>query len=62
MRPGGHRHATGSTPFIILVVGLIPVTRFIVGTAIGALAAIVLLSIAGAPYIARTIEASPRSD
>ncbi len=53
-------NATGSTPFIILVVALIPVTRFIVGTSIGTTAAIVPLSIAGAPYIARVIEGSVR--
>lgn len=53
-------NATGSTPFIILVVALIPVTRFIVGTSIGTTAAIVPLTIAGAPYIARTIEAAIR--
>jgi len=53
-------NATGSTPFIILVVALIPVTRFIVGTSIGTTAAIVPLSVAGAPYIARTIESAVR--
>ena len=35
-------------------------TRLIVGTSIGTTAAIVPLSIAGAPYIARVIEASIR--
>lgn len=53
-------NAAGSTPFIILVVALIPVTRFIVGTSIGTTAAIVPLSIAGAPYIARVIKSSIR--
>jgi D-methionine transport system permease protein len=53
-------NATGSTPFIILVVALIPVTRFIVGTSIGTSAAIVPLTVAGAPFIARTVEAAIR--
>ncbi|MCD2181916.1 ABC transporter permease [Rhizobium sp. TRM96647] len=49
-----------SVPFIILLVALIPVTRFIVGTAIGMWAAIVPLAIAATPYFARIAEVSLR--
>jgi D-methionine transport system permease protein len=45
-----------SFPFIILVVALIPVTRAVVGTPIGNLAAIFPLSIAGSAAAARLIE------
>lgn len=47
-----------SIPFTILMVALIPFTRFIVGTAIGATAAIVPLTIAAAPFVARMVESS----
>ena len=47
-----------SIPFIILMVLLIPVTRAIVGTSIGPTAAIVPLSIAAAPFVARVTEAA----
>ncbi|MFB9222193.1 methionine ABC transporter permease [Paracoccus cavernae] len=53
-------NAARSTPFIILVVAIIPLTRFIVGTSIGTNAAIVPLTIAAAPFIARLVEASIR--
>jgi D-methionine transport system permease protein len=49
-----------SVPFIILLVALIPLTRLIVGTAIGTTAAIVPLSIAAIPYYARIAEVSLR--
>ncbi|HEX7126828.1 MAG TPA: methionine ABC transporter permease [Thermodesulfobacteriota bacterium] len=49
-----------STPFIILLVALIPVTRFIVGTAIGTAAAIVPLSVAATPFFARVAEVALR--
>lgn len=49
-----------SFPFIILLVAIIPFTRAIVGTSIGEKAAIVPLTIAGAPFIARIIEGSLR--
>jgi len=39
-----------SVPFIILLVALIPLTRLIVGTALGTWAAIVPLAIAATPY------------
>ncbi|WP_040411020.1 methionine ABC transporter permease [Desulfosporosinus sp. OT] len=45
-----------SFPFIILIVAIIPVTRAIVGTSIGMKAAIVPLTVAMAPFLARLIE------
>lgn len=47
-----------SFPFIILVVAIIPFTRFIIGTSIGAEAAMVPIVIGGSPFIARLVEAS----
>ncbi|WP_298371951.1 methionine ABC transporter permease [Azospirillum sp.] len=47
---------TRSTPFIILVVAIIPFTRLIAGTSIGTSAAIVPLTVAAAPFIARIVE------
>ncbi|OWO95046.1 ABC transporter permease [Rhizobium esperanzae] len=49
-----------SVPFIILLVALIPLTRLIVGTALGTGAAIVPLAIAATPYYARIAEVSLR--
>ena len=49
-------NATRSIPFIILVVAIIPFTRLIAGTSIGTTAAIVPLTIAAVPFIARLIE------
>lgn len=51
-------NATRSTPFIILMVAIIPLTRMIVGTSIGTTAAIVPLTISAAPFIARIIESN----
>ena len=45
-----------SFPFIILLIALIPLTRFSVGTSIGETAAIVPITIGSAPFIARVIE------
>lgn len=45
-----------SFPFIILIVVLLPLSRFIVGTTLGATAAVVPLSIGSAPFLARLIE------
>ncbi|BAT59683.1 D-methionine transport system permease protein MetI [Variibacter gotjawalensis] len=53
-------NATRSTPFIILVVAIIPFTRLIAGTSIGTSAAIVPLTLAATPFIARIIEAALR--
>lgn len=47
-----------SLPFIILLVAIVPFTRFIVHTSIGTAAAIVPLIIYIAPYIARLVENS----
>ncbi|ANF45571.1 methionine ABC transporter permease [Priestia megaterium] len=47
-----------SIPFIILLVAIIPFTRFIVGTTIGTTAAIVPLVLHIGPYMARLVENS----
>ena len=49
-----------SFPFIILMVFIIPLTRAIVGTSIGKEVAIVPLTFAAAPFVARIIESSLR--
>ena len=51
---------TRSTPFIILVVAIIPFTRLIAGTSIGTTAAIVPLTVAAVPFIARIVEGAVR--
>lgn len=53
-------NAARSTPFIILVVAIIPFTRFITGTSIGTYAAIVPLTVATIPFVARLAEAAIR--
>lgn len=53
-------NVTRSTPFIILVVAIVPFTRLIAGTSIGTRAAIVPLTIAAIPFIARIVEAAVR--
>ena len=45
-----------SVPFVILMVAIIPFTRFIVGTSIGTEAAMVPLSVAAVPFFARIVE------
>ena len=47
-----------SVPFLILLVFVMPLTKFIVGTRIGTTASIVPLVIAAIPFIARMIESS----
>lgn len=47
-----------SFPFAILMVALIPFTRWVVGTSLGTTAAIVPLTIAAAPFVARLVETS----
>lgn len=47
-----------SIPFIILMVSMLPIARFIVGTALGNKAVIVMLIIAATPYIGRMVESS----
>ncbi|QWV91880.1 ABC transporter permease [Geomonas oryzisoli] len=51
-------NVTRSFPFIIMIVLLLPLSRFLVGTTLGATAACVPLSIAAAPFLARIIENS----
>ncbi|MDF2842426.1 MAG: hypothetical protein K0R00_852 [Herbinix sp.] len=47
-----------SVPFIILLISVMPFTRWIIGTTIGSSAVIPPLIIASAPYIARLVESS----
>lgn len=51
-------NALRSIPFIILMVAIIPLTRALVGTAIGTTAAIVPLTLASIPFIGRQVETS----
>jgi D-methionine transport system permease protein len=51
-------NAVRSTPFIILLVAVIPFTRLLVGSSIGTGAAVVPLTIAAAPFVARLVEAA----
>ena len=53
-------NAIRSIPFIILMVAIIPLTRLIVGSAIGTTAAMVPLVIASVPFIGRQVETSLR--
>lgn len=53
-------NALRSIPFIILMVAIIPFTRFIVGTSIGTTAAMVPLVLASIPFIGRQVETSLR--
>lgn len=62
--PGVH-HTVGvivnilrSVPFLILMIALIPFTRFVVGTTLGSTATIVPLVVASAPFVARMVESS----
>lgn len=47
-----------SFPFVILMVLVLPLSRLIVGTSLGTVAAIVPLSIAAMPFVARIVESS----
>jgi len=49
-------NSTRSIPYIILTVLLIPFTRFMIGTSIGTISAIIPLSLAAALLIARSVE------
>ena len=53
-------NAIRSTPFIILLVAIYPLTRLLVGTTIGTTATLVPLVIGVAPFIARLVETSLR--
>lgn len=61
-RPRLHRIVDGlvntirSFPFLILLIAIIPFTRFVVGTTIGTAAVIVPLTINAIPYFARFVE------
>lgn len=47
-----------SVPFLILLVAILPFTRFVVGTTLGSTATIVPLVVGSAPFIARMVESS----
>ncbi|PVZ20651.1 MULTISPECIES: methionine ABC transporter permease [unclassified Pseudomonas] len=49
-----------ATPFIILLVALIPLTRLLVGTTIGVWAAVVPITLSATPFFARVAEVSLR--
>ena len=51
-------NVTRSLPFLILLVLLIPFTRFVVGSSIGTVASIVPLTVGAIPIVARMVEAS----
>lgn len=51
-------NAARSTPFIILMVAIIPLTKLIVGTSIGTEAAMVPLTLAAIPFVGRLVETS----
>ncbi len=53
-------NAFRATPFIVLLVALIPLTRLITGTTIGLWAAVVPLSVSATPFFARIAEVSLR--
>lgn len=57
---GAVANVVRSTPFIILLVAIIPVTRLIVGTSIGTAAAVVPLTLAAVPFVGRLTESSLR--
>jgi len=56
----GFINVVRSFPFVILIVALVPLTRWLIGSSIGPLAASVPLSIAAIPYFARLVEQSLR--
>ena len=47
-----------SVPFIILLIAVLPFTRWLIGTTIGSTATVVPLVLAAAPFIARMVESS----
>lgn len=57
---GGIVNITRSLPFLILMIALIPVTRWIVGSAFGPTPAIVPLAIAAIPFFGRIVESNLR--
>ena len=57
---GGIVNAVRSTPFIILLVAVIPLTRLLTGSSIGTAAAVVPLTLAAGPFVARLVESALR--
>lgn len=57
---GGIVNALRSAPFLILLMALVPLTRFITGTSIGSKAMIPPLVIAAFPFVARMVESSAK--
>lgn len=55
---GGIVNVGRSIPFIILMVAIIPLTRLLTGTSIGTTAAIVPLTVAAIPFVARIAESA----
>jgi D-methionine transport system permease protein len=55
---GGVINVVRSVPFIILLIAVIPFTRLVVGTTIGATASVVPLALGAVPFIARMVESS----
>jgi D-methionine transport system permease protein len=51
-------NALRSFPFVILMILLFPLSRLVVGTSIGTVAAVVPLSVAAAPFVARIVESA----
>ena len=54
-------NALRAIPFIILMIAIIPLTKFLVGTSIGTTAAIVPLTVSTIPFLARLVETSLRT-
>ncbi|MBO0145036.1 ABC transporter permease [Agrobacterium sp. Ap1] len=57
---GGIINGFRATPFVVLMVALLPFTRLVTGTTIGVWAAIVPLSVSATPFFARIAEVSLR--
>lgn len=57
---GGAVNIGRSLPFIILLISVMPLTRLIVGTSLGATAAVVPLTLGTAPFFSRVVEAALR--
>ncbi|MFW5387953.1 methionine ABC transporter permease [Yersinia sp. 2542 StPb PI] len=47
-----------SMPFVVLLIALIPITRWIIGTTLGSIAAIVPITLGAIPFFARVVEAA----
>jgi D-methionine transport system permease protein len=65
-RPAVHRvlglvvNVGRSLPFLILMIAIIPFTRFVAGTSLGATAAVVPLTVGAIPFFARLVENAVR--